>query len=88
MQIKVSSAIAKRMDDNNSIAARHARGPEFNAKPWVVTVIATETAKKKAGHLMDGPAYLGDASGIGSTEPLHTIRTSFTAIRRCNLPLP
>ena len=57
MQITVSSEIAKRMDDSNSTAERHAREPVCSTRPWVETVMrSSESSKKKAGHhVMDPP---------------------------------
>ena len=57
IQITVSSEMENRMDDNNSTAERQAREPEFNARPWVETVMrGRRNSKKKAGHHgMDPP---------------------------------
>src|SRR3990167_1584180 len=59
MQITVSSAMAKRIDDNSSMPVRSARDPVRMRTPWVVSDMEGEYAAQKEkgrGHLEDGPA--------------------------------
>jgi hypothetical protein len=65
MQMIVSNAIAKRIDDNSSTAARTTWGPRRTRRPWVETDMRSEPWEaKKAGHpYWIGPPCLGFVIG-------------------------
>jgi hypothetical protein len=56
MQMTVSSAIAKRIDDMSSTAARSTWGPRRTRRPWVETDMKSDALKAKRRAILSGSA--------------------------------